>query len=211
MEKSVPNWTQVTKNIYTGVLLYQIANVLYAIISPIKGAAKTAGAAMSFMSTGTIASSGPGFWGILMYILLAAIIVGYFLFLKGLGEWAPMLSPGDAKAVKQVRTGVILGLVATVIAFIPVIGWFRGIINIIAFIMMLLGYNALKNSSTFPPEAAKGASSLFIAMILSLVGAVIGFIPLIGGFIEMVLDIVAFFMILSGWGKIKNTPEPKKA
>ena len=207
MEQTVQSWSSVTKSIYQGVLLYQIGNVLYSIVSPINSMGNSVGNMMSFASTGSI-SMGPGVGDIILYLLLAAIIVGYVLFLIGLGKWAPMLAAGDAKSVKQIRTGVILGLIGAACGFIPFFGWAGGILNIIAFIMMLLGYNSLKGSTTFPAMAASGAGKLFMAMILTLVGVVVGWIPLVGGFIEMILMIIAFFMTLSGWAMIKNTPEP---
>ncbi len=203
MEQSVQVWSEKTKTIYNGVLLYSICNVLYAIFDPINSAINSVS---SFSSAfGAPEVSGSGGLSIFCYILLAGVIVGYFLFLTGLSGFRPLLETEDAASIGKVRNGVILGLVATGVAFIPLMGWVSAILNIIAFILMLLGYSSLKNSATFPVKGKQGASKLFTAMILSLIGAVLGFIPLAGGFLEMVLDIIAFFMILSGWASIKNS------
>lgn len=200
-------WVKVTANIYMGVLIYQLGGVIHSILDPINSLVSGVSNIASFASSGNVDFS-PGFLDVLMWILSLGIICGYVIFLMGLQQWKPMLKEGDAKAVQQVWLGVVLGLVATVFNMIPLFGLFAGLINIVAFILMLLGYNALKTSATFPADAKVGAGKLYIAMILTIVGAVLGFIPLVGGFIEMVLDIVAFFMVIAGWKTIKNTPAP---
>ena len=205
MEKNLQLWQKVTKAIFTGVLLYSVANVLYAIVNPIASVVNTASDVSSFVSTGDV-SGGIGALDIFLYILLVGVLIGYYLFLKGLGDFRPLLELADANAINQVRNGVILGLLGTVAVFIPYAGWIiAAILNIIGFIFMLLGYSALKSSATFPMLGRNGAGRLFIAMILVLVGAILSIIPLIGGFIAMVLSIVAFFLTLSGWASIKNS------
>jgi hypothetical protein len=101
-----------------------------------------------------------------------------------------------------VRTAFILAVVAVVLDCLPLPGIIGGIVYLIAVILLLVGYNKLKNSSTFP--GGKGASVLFVAMILIVVGWVLDFIPLIGDWLEALLTIIAYIMTLSGWNKIKN-------
>jgi uncharacterized membrane protein len=85
------------------------------------------------------------------------------------------------------------------------IGWIGGILNIIAFIMMLLAYSALKNSQTFPAGARRGAGSLFTSQILLIIGVVLGWIPLVGGIFSGILSIIAFILVFTGWATIKKT------
>ncbi len=201
------NWAQVTANIFMGVLIYQIGGILYGLLDAINTVSTGIGHLQSLADRGTFDFS-IGVLDVLVWVVGIGVICGYVIFLMGLGQWKPMLKEGDAKAVGQIWLGVILGLAATVFDMIPWFGWFAGLIYIASFILMLLGYNALKSSVTFPEPGKSGANKLFIAMILMLVGAVIGFIPIVGDFIEIVLDIVAFFMVLAGWKAIKNTPAP---
>jgi hypothetical protein len=185
--------------------LYSVANVLYVIFDVIAGVSNTVSDVQSVVSSGTL-SGGVSALGIVCYILLVGVIIGYYLFLKGLGEFRGLLELADANSINQVRNGVILGLLATAATFIPYAGWIIALVlNIIAFIFMLLGYSALKGSATFPMQGRNGAFRLFVAMILTLVGILLGLIPLIGGFITLVLGIVSFFLILSGWASIKNS------
>ena len=204
MESNVQTWSEKTGMIFKGVLIYSIANVAHGIFEPINNIMNKVNMFSSFAG-GSSSGGGIGFLDIVCYVALAGIIVGYYFFLKGLGEFRPLLADQDGNAIGRIRLGVILGLVATAVDFIPLLGWVETILNIIAFIMMLMGYSALKSSKTFPQTAAKGASRLFMAMILLLVGTVLGFIPLVGGFIDMVFVIIAFFMTLSGWSAIKNS------
>jgi len=189
-------WSQETKKIFNGILLYSLGGIAYGILDPID----------SLMSAGEMVgvTSGGGIISTLCYILLAAIIIGYVLTFLGLTGFRKILELNDATAIGKVRTAFILAIIAAGVSFIPLMGWAAGILNIIAFILMLLGYSALKTSTTFPELARKGASTLFVALILLLVGAIIGFIPFVGGIIEGVLSIIAYIMTLLGWKKIVN-------
>jgi hypothetical protein len=207
MENNLSRWSQATKMIYQGVLLYSLSSVLYSLFSMINGWVSGAASLMEFATSGTV-SAGIGFLDVIEWIFLLAIIVGYFLFFKGLTDFRPQLQQADGAAIGRVRLGVLLGIIGSVVSFIPVIGFLGGILSLIGFIMMLIGYNALKGSATFPVKARSGASTLFIAMILSLVGGILAFIPLIGGVIAFIMNVVVFFMVLSGWAAIKNsTPD----
>ncbi len=61
---------------------------------------------------------------------------------------------------------------------------------------------------TLPEGARRGMSKLFTAMILGIIGWVVGLIPLVGGVIETILEIVAFFIVLSGWKSVSESEEP---
>ena len=189
-------WSETTKKIFYGILMYSIAGILHGILDPISSLES----AVSMFS----GSSGGGLIGTICYILMAAIIVGYVLTFLGLSGFRKILEEEDASSIGKVRMAFILAIIAAGVGFIP-LDWVSGILNIIAFILMLLGYSALKKSTTFPEMARKGASTLFIALILLLVGTLIGFIPLVGSIIKGVLSIIAYIMTFVGWKKIAKT------
>ncbi|MDR2125233.1 MAG: hypothetical protein LBP63_00195 [Prevotellaceae bacterium] len=202
---SSTSWLEITKTIFLGVLLYSIANVLYAIIGPINSLASFGSSIANAVGRGGGSIGGiAAFFNILTYLLLIGIVGGYVLFVLGLTNFSKILEAPDGKSVESVRNGAIVMLAG---AIIKVLIWslLGSIVYIVGFILMTLGYSNLKNSQTFPQEARNGASKLFTAMLLSLAGAILGFIPLAGGFINAVLSIIAFFLILSGWATIKNT------
>lgn len=99
-------------------------------------------------------------------------------------------------------------IVGAIVACIPLLGFVGGILNLIAWILLLIAYSNLKNSMTLPEGARRGMSKLFTAMILGIIGWVVGLIPLVGGVIETILEIVAFFIVLSGWKCVSESEEP---
>lgn len=145
------------------------------------------------------------------------VIVGYYLFFRSLTRFA-RLQPNqqDGEHVSTVRTAYILLLVALIVDFVPVIGWLASfVLMVIAYVKMLSGYRGLKKSYTFPSEARQGAATLYSCTIWTLVGYVLGCIPLFGGIIEGIITLVVFFTILSAWGRIKAgapnmTPEEEE-
>jgi hypothetical protein len=198
-------WNRTTKSVFTGVLVYSIAGMVHTVFGPIADLAD----GFSFMAmVGNVNSSSLDGLSNMDNMAVVAIIVGYFLFLQGLSSFSGILNPQDGAQVKMIRNGVILGIIAAAIDFIPLMGIVSGIINLIAFIIMLMAYSALKNSATFPPQARRGAGTLFTSQILIAIGVVLGWIPLIGGFFEFILSVIAYILVLVGWSTIrKANPE----
>ncbi|MDR0756795.1 MAG: hypothetical protein LBF85_03005 [Tannerella sp.] len=197
-------WSKATAMIFNGILLYSIAGILHSIVDPIESIMSAANTFSPFAGGGNV----PGADGLSNFLLLltAAIIGGYVMYMLGLGRFAEILDAGDSAAVRKIRTGVILGMVGEVMTQFPLVGWLiGGIINIVAFILMMTGYSALKSSPTFPAAARSGAGKLFASQILLIIGTLLGWIPFIGGVFEGILDLVAFILLLVGWAAIKNT------
>ena len=126
----------------------------------------------------------------------------FWIFFSNLKPWQALLAGNDSKAVGRIYTATILQIVAIVLGFIPFIGLIGSILNLVAWIMLLLAYSDLKKSSTFP--ASEGAGKIFTAMILNLVAAIICWIPVIN-LIGTILCIVALIMTLNGWKLIAGS------
>ena len=139
------------------------------------------------------------------YLLQALVIIGYLIFFSSLGQFARLQeAESDREQLLRVRTGYILLLLAAVADFIPVIGWIISLVLfIVGYVKLIGGYGRLKKSTTFS-DPYNGAGLLRGASIWLLVGAILGAIPLIGGAFETILSIVAFFMTLTGWQRIKQ-------
>lgn len=200
------NWKQTTSALYKAVLIYTLAGILsslFGFFSDITGAAST----ISSMMGGESGSSF-GLWDILAIVATLAIIYGYWTFIQSLGRFHDLVNPADAPQIKTLRTTTILMIVAAVLSVIPVIKIAGGIIYLIAWIMLIVAYSKLKNSSTFPELARKGTSRLFLAMILEVIGWVLGFIPLIGSIFETIISIIAFILVILGWKAISESEEP---
>jgi hypothetical protein len=195
-------WSVETKKIFNGILLFSLAWIAYGIVNPIESLLSGVDTLASF--AGTSGTGGAGaLLSVITYILLASIGVGYILTIIGLGKFRTILDAANGKAIGSVRTAFILALIAVVLDALPLIPGIVGdIVYLIAIILMLTGYGKLKGSSTFAGE--RGASTLFVAMILILVGWVLDFIPFAGDLMEGLLTIIAYILTLVGWSKIKN-------
>jgi uncharacterized membrane protein len=203
-------WSKTTSTIFYGVLIFSLAGIVKAILSPIAAIMETA-SGLSSLSGGDLSGFFGGSGGdtlsvIVDWIAPIAVILGYILYLSGLGGFKKLLGGADGPAVGKVRTGAILVIIGIVVKWIPFIGWiFGGILSVIGFILGVVGFSKLKNSSSFPESARKGASKLFTALILLIIGWVIGLIPIVGDWIESIFEFIALILTLVGWAKIKNT------
>lgn len=199
-------WKQTTEGLYKAVLLYTIGGIASSVFAYLGGLGKTASGINALMGNG--GGSSFGIWDILGIVAAVAIIYGYWKFFTGLKDFKEQVNPADAPYIQKISTCTIIMMVATVLAVIPVVGLLGGIANLVAWIILLLAYNSLKKSVTFPATAREGASKLFLAMILDIVGAVVGIIPLIGGITNAILAIIAFIFVLQGWKAIFLSEEP---
>jgi uncharacterized membrane protein len=206
------DWSKTTSTIFYGVLIFSLAGIVKAILEPIAGVIDAAasinrGDIGGLLSGGLLGDGGSGssLSFIVKWLAPIAVIVGYIMYLSGLGSFKKLLGGDDGSAVGKVRTGVILALIGVVVAWIPIIGGFvGGILAIIGFILEVIGFSNLKSSTSFPEDARRGASKLFTALILLIIGWVVGFIPFVGSWFEGILGIIAFILTLLGWAKIKN-------
>lgn len=147
----------------------------------------------------------PDIGDVIEWMFMTFVILGYLLFFSSLKRFARMQdAEADREQLLRVRTGYILLLLAAVAGFIPVIGWIASLVLfIVGYVKLIGGYGKLKRSTTFA-DPYNGAGLLRGASIWLLVGAVLGIIPLIGGILETITAIVAFFMTLAGWQRIKQ-------
>ncbi len=206
MEIYQNSWSKTTADLYKSVLIFTISGIAASVFGYFSTARDIA-SGFSAMSGGNY-SNGIGFIDILEILATVGIIYGYWLFIKALDIFKNQVNPADTPRVASIRTSTLLMIAGSIICLIPFIGIVGKILNLIAWIILLLAYMNLKNSPTFPNTARDGASRLFIAMILEIAGWVIGIIPIIGDAIETILYIVAFFITLSGWKKISASEAP---
>lgn len=175
--EKINKWNLVTAAIYKNVMLFSIAGMAAALfgIIPLMG------------------------WLVnIANICVAAGFIAFFIRLKDMKE---LVDPADTQAAKYLCNGVLIHILSLMLRFIPAIGWILGPIAIIvSCVFMLMGYNGLKKSATFPGK--DGMKMLFIAMIIGIVGGVIGIIPAIGTIIAGICFIVEFVMVLLGWKKV---------
>ena len=190
MELTNSAWKNATSKIFLGVLLFSLSGIAGGILAALLGLV---------LKSLTLVS-------IVVLIAGIAAILGYVLYVLGLGNFKNILSGEDAAAVSKIWLAALLALAGSVItvvtSFIPGIAIIGTIAAIAAYVLNLLGFMALKNSSTFPTMAKAGANKLFLAYILYLAGSIAAFF--LPSFIAGIINLVALVMIILGWAAIKK-------
>lgn len=197
-------YKSVTKSLYNAVLL-QVFGGIFAAIFGIVGIFTAAASITSIAVTGSTASL---FGGSIMVILGTiceiVVLIATIWFIISLGNWKKVVDANDVPGVQKLWIASLLSICGIVISWIPFGGIVGGILALVALIMQLVGFAALKNSSTLPEGACNGAKKLFTALIISIIGSIIGFIPFVG-FIGSILGIIALIMQVIGWKRIANS------
>lgn len=219
-------WRKTTGLILTGLLFVVIGIFLFAFVNGARTAIDSmAGSINNSLSVLT------GVLGIFVVVFLLVVIVGFVLHIVGLSKFRKILDEEDGKAIGSVRNGLLLSLVVgfvvmltaflaggfdlipsagkTLPAMLAGIGFVT--VNITAYIMMLKGFNALRRSQTFPAKARRGASHLFVSMILNIIVVGLSFsanlIPdaeVVFGAIILIAGLFGLILMFMGWAKIKN-------
>ncbi len=201
--------------ILKGLKLYVLAGIVGAILGTIS-AFMTAGAlvAAATGSGGATAGMGVGLIIISVLSLICSIIViyGLFVYYGGLKGLAPQLDEVGRKAVKNIATATLLMMINAVLgciaAFVPLVFAIpMAIIAIIAFILNIMGYSSLGGSTSLNELGKAGAKKLFLGFILAIVAVIFGWVPVVGGIIALVLNILYWVFLFQGWGKIKKSFE----
>ena len=175
--EKINKWNLTTEAIYKNVMLYSIAGMVAGLFSIIP------------------------LMGWLVNVCNICVAAGFIAFFIRLKDMQLLVDVADATSAKYLCNGVLIHILAIMLRFIPAVGWILGPVAIIvSCVFMLLGYNGLKKSETFPGK--DGMKMLFIAMIIGIVGGVFGIIPVIGTIIAGICFIVEFVMVILGWKKV---------
>lgn len=129
-------------------------------------------------------------------------LVGFFMYLKGLGILKDVLDDTGIKGVSKLKIAVILGVVAVILGWIPLLGGIlAGILLLVAFIFEYIGYGALKQSVSLGMEGRIGAGKLRTSMILLVIASVIDLFPMTGVIVG-IISMIALWFVFSGWSMI---------
>lgn len=207
-------WSLTTKGLYNAVLIQTICGAANALISAILMIQLMSADSLSDLAA---LADGASVWGILGTIVGIGSLVGFILFFMNIAKFKTLVNANDAPAVGNIHTAMILTIVNTVLSilgvFIPFLAIIVLIIAIIALVLQLMGYNALKNSTTFPDIAREGANKIFTAIIISLVAGFVSglfsvLVPILG-LIAYLAVIYAWIMQLQGWALIAKSEQPR--
>ncbi|MBN2038604.1 MAG: hypothetical protein JW864_01085 [Spirochaetes bacterium] len=175
---------------------------------------KAAAAAVQMIIIGVILQSCSPIIGVLLGLFMGfgAIVVamlislaGFILFFLGIKDFRVGFDDENGvKGSQNLFIAAIIGIVAAILGIIPVISILGAIAGLVAFIFMILGYLKLKTSTGYGDDGREGANLLFIGAIVSIIGAIIGFIPIAGTIIAAIISLVCLVLYFMGWTKIKN-------
>ena len=137
----------------------------------------------------------PGIPSWLEYIAIILLLAALYLCKESLGiEWSNRGSQGAYFILLAVLLHVYNSIGDTMMT---------GIAALVGLIMYWIGLGKIRTSLDSVGE--QGVSKLKIAVILGLVGGIIGWIPLIGGIIGGILAILAFVFEFMGYGLLKGS------
>jgi len=135
-------------------------------------------------------------------------LFGLIMFFIGLVRMKSFLDEKGKNGVSKLIWATILGIIATVFSSIPFLGFLlipvTVILNLIAFILQIVGLVNLKKSKMLGETGAKGVNYLLFAMVFMVIGNIFGIIPFAGNFIKPAISFIAFILIPFGWLNIQT-------
>lgn len=168
---------------------YVIVGLVFQAIRPLLGVLLFA---IVGFGAGTIANAVELIGGLL-------VLIGLYGLRSGFDDEAGL------NGAKKLFTASIIGVVAGVLAFVPLAGTVAAIVGIVGYVVMLIGYARLKDSTDLNEQGRKGAGRLLVAAILMILAVVLGMLPLVGGVAGGVVGLIVLVMVLSGWGAIRGS------
>lgn len=139
-------------------------------------------------------------WYMIVLPLLSAVCE--IVILVGFTDLAKMFAGNTSRALKQVRTGIILEIIADLLMLIPIVGTIiANVLGIIWAFIYIKAFGTLRDDREFPARDA--ANFIRIAFILALVSYALCIIPLVGA-LGSGLGILVDILIIVGWIKFKT-------
>lgn len=207
------SWKEATGWLYKSVLISALAGIIgavAAVFSVFNTVSNAAGAAAKGHGGDALQAVSDGANTLDTITLITGIvsIACTVIFLVYITKLIDLVNAADKDAVSKIRLANVIAIVGSIfVAFVPSLGIVAFIINVVAWVILFMAYGSLKNSSTFPAEAAKGMGRLRTAMILSIIGALVALIPFIG-FIGGLVSLFAFIWNILGWKRVANSDAP---
>lgn len=194
-------WAPITMKIWNGVVLYLIADIIGSIFYYLDKV-------QDIRSILSITSSPEDLfkaWTNNIDILSGSsianvfVIIGYLMYYTGLGQFSVIHQDNTTNyKITRIRTATLLGIVAIVLDYIPLIGSVASwIVNLIMYSTLASTFSYLKFSPVFNTKAKAGASLLQNASIMYIIGMCL---PLIGN----LFNLFGFLMTFIGWGRMAN-------
>ena len=132
------------------------------------------------------------------------VLIGYIFYFKGLNKLVLGLDEIGKNGAKNLKTAVILGIIAIIIDFVPIIGGVSIFFYFAAFILQLIGLIKLKKSKSTGKEGIKGINLILIAVVIGIFQGIFDYVPFVGHSIVFLIAILYIIFIISGWINVQR-------
>jgi hypothetical protein len=132
------------------------------------------------------------------------VIIGLVFFFQGLSALKVILDENGKKGVSLLSLAAIVGLIASLFDFIPLMGIFASLLFMVSFVLQILGFLQLSKSNSIGTIGKSGTQLMFVSMALAIVAAIFGIIPFVGGFMGGLFAIGALLCGLFGWMRLQE-------
>ena len=133
------------------------------------------------------------------------VLFGLILFFLGLSRLKSTLDYKGRNGVNKLIWAAIIVIIANLVSYLPIINLsLTPILYIISFIIQIAGLFTLKQSKEIGQRGRSGINYLFIAIVLNIIGSILGLTPLIGDTFKTGFALIAFLIIPFGWLKIQE-------
>lgn len=212
-------WKRCISNLINGIWIYTLAGIVASVLPLIKliGLFTSGWGIAGFLYSVTnsespmdaISQFTPPAIAIAEKVVWLFVLIGYILFFTAICRWIKLQKDERDRAyVCMIKKSYIMLLLSVICGYLPLVGWLASLVlQIVSYSYLLSGFKGLKRSSFLPDKVKRGAGRIWAATICVLVGAIISNMPIInilGSPISIIINIVTFFIILSGWNLIKN-------
>lgn len=191
-------WKKGTKQAYYGY----VASLLVGLLG---------GAIVSLMSLASAASTLTGNVEGMLGAAAVSIVIGLIgiaatvFYLIGVNSMKKAAAnTALATGTSRLFLGAILSICGSILAIIPMIGIVGSLVALVAFIITWTGYSQIKNNAA-DANAQLGGAKLSSSALLSVISAIVAFIPMIGWVASLVLDIIALVFAIQGWKALANS------
>ena len=190
-------WKSGTKKAFYGYIAQLVISLAGGIIISLT----TLGSVASSLASGDAPAG-----AIIMPIIVALLAVaGLVYYVMGVTEMKKAAANTNlAVATSRLFLGAVLSICGQVVAIIPVIGIVGSLLSLAGFIVAWTGYSQIKTNAN-DANAKFGGTKLSTSALLSVIGAVVAIIPVLGWIAGPILSIIALVFAIQGWKALANS------
>ena len=131
-------------------------------------------------------------------------LFGIGLFFGGLSKLKQGLDAEGQSGAQWLIIASVVGFVASIVDFIPLMGVISSLLFTLSFIFHILGFVKLGKSKSIGSVGKSGLTLLFAAMGLAIFATLLGVVPFVGPMVGSMAGFGALVCALFGWLRIQE-------